>query len=86
MTESDSVNKPQVLVLPDGRHSFQRRITRMVSMRLPSPDEQWRMLTDLRPRFVPMVNPEKTEWEEMTWKEKKAVDDLCRRYYGMLDF
>lgn len=56
------------------------------AMRLPSQSEKKSMLKNLRPRFIKRVNSEKDSWEELTAKEKKEVDRLCRQYYSMLEF
>ena len=55
-------------------------------MILPTDKQKKSILISLRPRFIPMVNGDKTEWEELTPKEKKAVERLCERYFGGMVF
>lgn len=55
-------------------------------MRLPSKEEKKLMLKSFRKRYIHMVNPNKNEWEQLTYFEKHKVDKLCEQHYSTLQF
>ena len=50
------------------------------------PEERQNMIVKLRPRFISTVNPNKSEWSELTFFEKQEVDKRCKKFISMLQF
>lgn len=56
-------------------------------MRPPTEKERRQKLIDMRPLFIEEVSKgKKTQWDELTFWEKRKVKDKCEIRYNMMEF
>jgi len=48
--------------------------------------EKKQELIRLRKKFIHMVNSDKSEWNELTYKEKRELDKICKRHQRILQY
>lgn len=52
----------------------------------PTKEQKKRVIEQFRIQYIHMVNREKTEWSQLSRKEKKELDRICESHFNALQW